>query len=100
MPSTITRSPILGPLAPGESDSWGVILRGRRVYDIFVQAHEPGVDFDLSVYDENGNLIDIDDRIDRRAYCSIVTNWTGPFELVIECARGFSTYQLAIVEES
>ena len=100
MTSTITTSPVLGPLGPGESESWEVILKGQKVYNIFVQAHEPGVDFDLYVYDEYGNLIDIDDEIDSSAYCSIVTNWTGPFQIVIECARGFSTYQLAIEEES
>ncbi|MDJ0898073.1 MAG: hypothetical protein QNJ55_04620 [Xenococcus sp. MO_188.B8] len=100
MPSTILTSPILGPLGPGESDSWEIILTGQRVYNIFVQAHEPGVDFDLGVFDENGNLIDMDVDIDSRAYCSIETNWTGPFEIVIECARGYSTYQIAIEEIS
>ncbi len=100
MTSTIATSSVLGPLGPGESESWEVILTGQRIYNIFVHAHEPGVDFDLYVYDEYGNLIDIDNEIDSKAYCSIAPNWTGPFQIVIECARGFSTYQLAIEEES
>ncbi len=100
MTSTITTSPILGPLGPGESESWEVILTGQKTYNIFVHAHEPGVDFDLYVFDEYGNLIDMDNEIDSNAYSSIVTNWTGPFQIVIECARGFSTYQFAIEEVS
>ena len=55
MRSTIVTSPILGPLRSGELDSWEVALTGRKTYNIYVQADEPGVDFDLSVYDENGN---------------------------------------------
>ncbi|MDJ0577462.1 MAG: hypothetical protein QNJ65_20160 [Xenococcaceae cyanobacterium MO_234.B1] len=99
MTTTIATSEVLGPLGPGESDSLEVILTGQKIYNIFVHAHEPGVDFDLYVFDENGNLIDIDDNVDSDAYCRIVNNWTGPFQIVIECARGFSTYQIAIEEE-
>ena len=100
MPSTLVTSPILGPLGPGESEGWEVILTGKKIYNIFVQAHEPGVDFDLYVFDENGTLIDMDDEISSSAYSSIETNWTGPFQIVIECARGFSTYQITIEEKS
>ena len=99
MRSTILTSPILGPLGPGQSDSWGVILAGQRAYNIFVQAYEPGVDFDLYVFDEYGNLIDVDNDIDSDAYCEFVTNWTGPFQIVIKCERGFSKYQIEIEEE-
>lgn len=98
MPSTIITSPVLGPLGPGEYESWDVILKGQRVYNIFVYAHEPGVDFDLYVFDENMNLIDVDQEIDSSAYCRTEPNWTGPFRITIECVRGFSTYQLAIEE--
>ena len=47
MTTTIATSEVLGPLGPGESDSLEVILTGQKIYNIFVHAHEPGVDFDL-----------------------------------------------------
>ena len=100
MTSTIITSPILGPLGSGESESWEVKLKGQREYNIFLQAHRPDVDFDLFVYDGYGNLIDMDDEIDSNAYCTVITYRTGLFQIVTECASGFSTYQLAIEEKS
>ncbi len=98
MNSTTITSPILGPLRSGEFQIWEVILTGQKTYDIFVQAYELGVDFDLYVYDEKGNLIDLDERIDSRAYCSIMPYWTQPVQIVVKCDRGTSKYQVEIEE--
>jgi hypothetical protein len=87
-----------GPLGPGESEAFDIVLTGLRTYDIFVEPDQPGVDFDLYVLDERGNVVAVDDAPNRDAVCSVTPQWTGPFQLVIECARGISNYQLTIQE--
>lgn len=59
---------------------------------------DPSVDFDLHVFDENGNLITEDISTAPNAYCAITPRWTGPFRLVVDAARGMSGYRIVVME--
>jgi len=85
-----------GIIGPGGAEAYDVVLRGGRTYQIFVRPFEPGVDFDLHVFDENGNLTAQDTRLDPDAYCAVTPAWTGPFRLVVESARGVSGYRIDV----
>jgi hypothetical protein len=87
-----------GVIGPGGAEYFDVVLRGQHTYSVYVRPFEPGVDFDLHVYDENGNLIGEDIRTDPNAYCSISPRWTGPFRLVVNSARGTSGYRIEVQE--
>jgi len=87
-----------GVIGPGGSEYFDVVLHGGHTYAIYVQPFEPGVDFDLHVYDENGNLVDEDMSTAADAYCSITPRWTGPFRLVVQSARGLSGYRIQVQE--
>lgn len=87
-----------GMLRPGEMEYLDVTLRGQIPYEVFVHPDEPGVDFDLSVFDERGNLIAQDTDTDSDAVCVITPAWTGPFRLVVNSARGTSTYRTLVKE--
>ncbi len=93
-------STILGPLASGDMECWQVPLRANRVYEIYVQPSDPTVDFDLYIYDENDNPIDIDEDFNSDALCIVEPKWTGLFNIVVRCERGFSTYELTITEHA
>jgi hypothetical protein len=87
-----------GILAPGEAEYFDIVLQGQRLYSIYVYPSEPGVDFDLYIYDENGNLVEQDTETDSDALCIIAPRWTGPFRLEVQSARGLSPYSLEIEE--
>ena len=91
-------STVLGPLGPGDLECWPVVLKAGRVYEIYAEPSDPTVDFDLYVYDENDNPIDTDEDWDSDALCIVAPEWTGPFNIVVRCERGFSTYELTIME--
>jgi hypothetical protein len=85
-----------GILGPGEAQYFEVVLRGGVTYSIYVDPDEPGVDFDLYVYDENDRLVAQDTDIDSDALCFITPRWTGPFRLVVKSARGISNYSIRV----
>jgi hypothetical protein len=87
-----------GRLRPGEAEYMEVTLRGEIAYEVFVHPDEPGVDFDLRIFDERGNLIEQDTDIDGDAVCVVRPAWTGPFRLVVNSARGTSTYRTLVQE--
>jgi hypothetical protein len=87
-----------GVIGPGGSNYFDVVLSGGHTYAVVVQPTEPSVDFDLYVYDENGNLITQDDSAAANAYCAITPRWTGPFRLIVKAHRGFSDYRIAVQE--
>jgi hypothetical protein len=87
-----------GRLRPGEAEYMDVTLRGEVAYEVFVHPDEPGVDFDLSIFDEGGNLVAQDTDIDSDALCVVRPVWTGPFRLVVNSARGTSTYRTLVQE--
>jgi hypothetical protein len=85
-----------GVIGPGTAEAFEVVLRAGQAYLVDVQPTEPGVDFDLHVFDENGNLVDQDVSPARDAYCTVRPRWTGPFRLVVESARGTSAYRIQV----
>jgi hypothetical protein len=87
-----------GIIGPGGAEFFDVVLQGGHTYSVMVNPFEPGVDFDLHVYDENGNLITEDITTAADAYCAITPRWTGPFRLVVNSARGLSGYQIRVQE--
>jgi hypothetical protein len=85
-----------GVIGPGQAEMFDVVLRGGVRYGIFVHPFEPGVDFDLHVYDENGNLIEQDITTASDAYCFVTPRWTGPFRLKVDSARGASGFRIVV----
>jgi len=85
-----------GVLGPGGEGYFDVVLTGGVPHTVYVHPSEPGVDFDLFVYDENGILVtdDISDATD--AFCIVTPRWTGPFRLVVKAARGLSTFRIVV----
>jgi hypothetical protein len=74
------------------------VLSANHTYAVFVDALDDTVDFDLHVYDENGNLINQDVSTAADSYCTITPRWTGPFRLVVNSARGLSEYRIQVQE--
>ena len=87
-----------GIIGPGGSEFFDVVLQGGHTYAVAVQPFEPGVDFDLHVYDESGNLITEDITTAPDAYCAITPRWTGPFRLVVNSVRGISAYRIQVMD--
>jgi hypothetical protein len=87
-----------GVIGPGGAESFAVVLRAGHMYQVYVQPFEVGVDFDLRIYDERDNLVNADISTSPDAYCSIVPRWTGPFRLVVNSARGMSSYRILVQE--
>ena len=85
-----------GVLGPGQAEHFDVVLHGGVTYRVYVSPVEPGVDFDLYVHDENGNLVQQDDSTASDALCFITPTWTGPFRLTVKSARGLSAYQIRV----
>ena len=87
-----------GVIGHGGADAFDVLLTGGHTYAIAVQPTEPGVDFDLHVFDQNGNKVAQDTSYARDAYCAVTPAWTGPFRLVVESASGTSAYEVRVQE--
>jgi hypothetical protein len=85
-----------GFLAPGDQDRYVGDLQADVDYRIVVLADTPEADFDLYLYDENDNLVDLDDDPDSDAVCQITPRWTGPFTIVVECFNQPSGYEILI----
>ena len=87
-----------GIIGPGGAQFYDVVLQGGHTYAVGVQPSDPTVDFDLHIFDENGVLVTKDISTAADAYCAITPRWTGPFRLVVEAARGLSTYQIQVMD--
>jgi hypothetical protein len=85
-----------GIVGPGHMEYFDVVLSSGHRYSVDVQPVEPGVDFDLHILDQNGNIVDEDISAARDAYCTVTPRWTGPFRLVVESARGISAYRIQV----
>jgi hypothetical protein len=85
-----------GVLGPGQAEYYQVVLKGGVTYSVYVDPDEPGVDFDLAIFDENGNLVTYDTDETSNALCFVTPKWTGPFRLVVKSARGTSTYKIRV----
>jgi hypothetical protein len=85
-----------GELITGQVARYNVIFRAGVTYRIYVRPSRSGVDFDLQIYDENGNLVEWDVDPDSDALCLLTPVWTGPFQIVVICARGSSAYTVLV----
>jgi len=79
-----------GWLSTGQSTEYDVILSANRTYTVYVRPERSGVDFDLRIYDENGNLVQWD------AICYITPRWRGKFRIFVMCAAGASNYGILV----
>jgi hypothetical protein len=85
-----------GTIGAGSGENFVVELTAGRPHRVFVHPDDPTADFDLQVFDENGNLITQDISTSSEAYCVITPRWTGPFTLSVTAASGASTYQIVV----
>lgn len=83
-------------LGPGQAEYLDVVLHGGVTYSVYVLPDEQGVDFDLYIYDERGNLVAQDATSDSDAACVVTPRWTGPFRMMVKSARGLSTYKIRV----
>ncbi len=60
-----------GVVGLGRAEFLDVGLSAGVTYSVYVEADEPNVDFDLKIFDQNGNLVAIDDRPSADAHCLI-----------------------------
>jgi hypothetical protein len=87
-----------GFLGQGESNYFDVGLAAGHNYRIYAHPEDQSVDFDLHIYDQNGNLVAWDETYDADAYGVIQPIFSGPFRVVVNAARGVSRYAVAIYE--
>jgi hypothetical protein len=87
-----------GVIGHGGAEAFDVMLAEGHTYAVAVQPTEPGVDFDLHIFDQNGNLVAQDNSYARDAYCGITPAWTGPFRMVVKSASGTSAYEIRVNE--
>jgi hypothetical protein len=87
-----------GVLGPGGAEYFDVVLHGGHTYAVYVEPTDPRVDFDLHIYDENGNLITQDVTPAADAYCKVTPRWTGPFRLIVDSRFGAAGYRIIVHE--
>lgn len=87
-----------GVLGPGGAEYFDVVLQSGHTYGVYVEPFDKSVDFDLHIYDENGNLISEDITYAADAYCNVTPRWTGPFRLIVNAARGAAGYRITVQE--
>lgn len=85
-----------GALMAGEEESFEVVLTADRSHEIYVRPDDPMADFDLGVFDEDGNLVEQDITTNSDALCVITPRWTGMFTVVVRAVVGASSYQLFV----
>ena len=86
-----------GVLGTGQAEYLDVMLEGGRTYSFSVHPSERNVDFDLHIYDQNGNLVSWDESTAADAYGMVTPIITGLFRIVVNAASGMSTYRVEVV---
>jgi hypothetical protein len=86
-----------GVIGTGQAEYLDVMLEGGRTYSFSVHPSERNVDFDLHIYDQNGNLVAWDESTAADAYGMVTPLITGPFRIVVNAAQGMSTYQVEVM---
>jgi hypothetical protein len=85
-----------GTIGAGAEEYFDVVLTAGKRHRIYVHPDDPNVDFDLAVYDENGNLVEFDVTDSADAFCIVTPNWTGPFRIAVIAASGVARYTLVV----
>jgi hypothetical protein len=86
-----------GVIGTGQAEYLDVVLQGGRTYSFSVRPSERNVDFDLHIYDQNGNLVAWDESTAPDAYGVVTPLITGPFRIVVNAVQGMATYQVEVV---
>ncbi len=86
-----------GLIGTGQAEYLDVVLQGGRTYSFTVRPSEPNVDFDLYIYDQNGNLVAWDETTAADAHGTVTPIFTGPFRIVVKSAEGMATYQVEVL---
>ena len=79
-----------GVIGTGQAEYLDVTLEGGRAYSFSVHPSERNVDFDLNIYDQNGNLVSWDESPAADAYGVVRPIITGPFRIVVNAVQGMS----------
>lgn len=87
-----------GTIGVGGAEAFDVVLSAGTPHRVYVHPQDPTVDFDLTVFDENGVMVDQDASTSADAFCVVTPKWTGPFRMVVTSAAGASRYEI-IVED-
>jgi len=76
----------------------GVFNRGQQ-YVIFACGDSRAVDLDITVYNEDGDLVARDQQTDNRPLVVIAPRWTGPFRARVSMysARGTAHYTMVVM---
>jgi hypothetical protein len=92
------RMPVVGAgvIGTGQAQYLDVVLQGGLTYSFSVHPSEPGVDFDLHIYDQNGNLVAWDESPAADAYGVVTPLITGPFRIAVNSIQGMSTYRVEV----
>jgi hypothetical protein len=85
-----------GVIGTGQAEYLDVMLDGGRTYSFSVHPSERNVDFDLYIYDQNGNLVSWDESTAADAYGRVTPIITGPFRIVVKAASGMSTFRVEV----
>jgi len=85
-----------GELSPGEVERFDIVLVEDVAYDVYVTPYDPTVDFDLGVFDADGELLVRDVDVAAEARCRINPESTGQYILVVTSVRGASGYDIAV----
>ena len=86
-----------GVIGTGQAEYLDLMLEGGHTYSFSVHPSERSVDFDLHIYDQNGNLVAWDESTAADAYGVVTPIFSGPFRIVVNSAQGMSTYQVEVV---
>ena len=86
-----------GMIGTGQSQFLDVVLEGGHTYWINVHPSEAGVDFDLHIYDQNGNVVSWDETPAADAHGTATPLITGPFRIVVNSVEGMAAYRVEIV---
>jgi hypothetical protein len=85
-----------GVIGTGQAQYLDVVLQGGLSYSFSVHPSEPSVDFDLHIYDQNGNLVAWDESPAADAYGVVTPLITGPFRIAVNSVQGMSTYRVEV----
>jgi hypothetical protein len=85
-----------GTIRAGREEYFDVILNAGTRHRIYVHPENENVDFDLAIYDQDGNLVEIDVNESADAYCVVTPIWTGPFRIAVIAASGGGRYTLVV----
>jgi hypothetical protein len=89
-------------LGSGAADSYTFQLSAGREYMIVSVCDQDCSDLDLTLTDENGNVVSEDDAVDDAPIVSVTPSWTGKFTLSVlmyACSQPPCYYGISVVEK-